>query len=492
MEFLACFLCFCVGFFILRLKWKTRSTLKLPPGPRPLPVIGNLLDLGDKPHKSLAAMAKVYGPIMSLKLGRVTTVVVSSSAMAKEVLQTNDHSLCDRTVPDSLTAHDHNKVGFAWISVSPLWRKYRKICKNTLFAGKILDANENLRRKKVEELVEIVRKSASKGEAVDVGRLVFTITLNQLSNTIFSVDLADPKSELARRFKKYVQGIMEEGGKPNLSDYFPVLRKFDIQGMRKRMEIHMGRVLELLDSVIKQRMKQQEMDPDSVPNNDMLHYLLKNEESDAQIDQNQIINLLLELFAAGSDTTAATLQWAMAELLRNPKKLAKAQVEIRQVLGKNKPVEEADIPRLPYLQAVVKEALRLHPAVSLLLPRKAIQEVEIAGFTIPKDAQVLVNAWAIGRDPMSWENPESFEPERFIGSEIDVRGQSFEMIPFGGGRRICPGLPLAMRMMPLMLGSLISFFDWKVEDEFEINMEDKFGIVVEMTHPLRAIPSFTV
>ena len=293
MEFLAYFLCFCVAFFILRLKWKTRSTSKLPPGPKPLPIIENLLDLGNKPHKSLAAMAKVYGPIMTQKLGRVTVVVVSSSAMAKEVLQTNDHFLCDKAIPDSLIAHNHNEVGLPWILVSPLWRKYRKICNNTLFAGKIMDVNENLRRRKVEELVEIVRKSASKGEVVDVGILAFTTTLNLLSNTIFSVDLADPKSELARQFKKYMHGYLEEAGNPNLSDYFPVLRKLDIQGMRKRMKIHMGSLLKLLDSMMKQRMNQQELAPDSVPNNDMLHYLLKNEESDAKIDQNQIIHLIL-------------------------------------------------------------------------------------------------------------------------------------------------------------------------------------------------------
>ena len=141
--------------------------------------------------------------------------------------------------------------------------------------------------------MEIVRKSASKGKAVDVGRLVFTITLNQLSNTIFSIDLADPKSKLARQFKKCVQEIMEEGGKPNLSDYFPVLRKLDIQGMRKRMEIQMGNFLKILDSMVKQRRKEQELNPDFVPNNDMLHYLFKNEESVAKIDHNQMIHLLI-------------------------------------------------------------------------------------------------------------------------------------------------------------------------------------------------------
>ncbi|XP_038887476.1 geraniol 8-hydroxylase-like [Benincasa hispida] len=497
MEFCICncILTFCLPFFyffIWKLTLKPITMSKLPPGPKPLPLIGNLLDLGNKPHKSLAAMAKVHGPIMSLKLGRVTIVVVSSSAMAKEVLQTNDQFLCNRAIPDALKAHGHDETGFAWISVSPLWRKFRKICNNLLFAGKILDANENLRRKKVEELVEIVRESALKGEAVDVGRLVFATTLNLLSNTVFSVDLADPNSELARDFKKYVSGMMEAAGKPNLSDYFPVFKKLDVQGLRKSMEIHMGNVLNFLDSMIKQRMKQQELNPDSVPNNDMLHYLLNYEEIQAEINQNQMQHLLLVLFSAGSDTTASTVQWAMAELLRNPEKLKKAQKEIRKVLGKNKAMEESDIPRLPYLQAVVKETFRLHPAAPLLLPRKAQQEVEIGGFTIPKDAQIMINAWAIGRDPRRWENPESFEPERLLGSEIDVRGRSFELIPFGGGRRICPGLPLAMRMLYLMLGSLISFFDWKVEDGVEVNMDDKFGITVEMAHPLRAIPSLPI
>ncbi|XP_023532783.1 geraniol 8-hydroxylase-like [Cucurbita pepo subsp. pepo] len=493
MEFWTCILCLCVAFFfLLKLKSKTGNTSKLPPGPKPLPVIGNLLDLGEKPHKSLAAMAEVHGPIMSLKLGRVTAVVVSSSTMAKEVLQTNDQFLCNRAIPDALKAHAHDEVGFPWISVSPLWRNYRKICNNTLFAGKILDANENLRRRKVEELVEIVRKSAAKGEAVDLGRLLFMTTLNLISNTVFSVDLADPNSELARKFKNYVWGILEEAGKPNLSDYFPALRKLDIQGARRRMKIQMGNVLDLIDSMINQRMKQQELNPDSVPNNDMLHHLLNNEDNDAKLDRNQIEHLLVVLFVAGSDTSSGTLQWAMAELLKNPEKLAKAQEEIRGVLGKNKPVEEADIPRLPYLQAVVKEAFRLHPVVPLLLPRKAQQEVEIAGFTIPKDAQLLVNTWAMGRDSSVWENPESFEPERFMGSEIDVRGRSFEVIPFGGGRRICPGLPLAMRMLHLILGSLINFFDWKVEDGCDVNMDDKFGVTVEMAHSLRAIPSLIV
>ena len=154
-------------------------------------------------------------------------------------------------------------------------------------------------------------------------------------------------------------------------------------------------------------------------------------------------------------------------------------------------MEESDIARLPYLQAVVKETLRLHPAVPLLIPRKASVDVQISGFIVPKGAQVLVNAWAIGRDASTWENPYSFKPERFLGLDVDVKGRNFELIPFGAGRRICPGLPLAIRMLHLMLGSLIKSFDWKLESKVtteNMDMEEKFGITLQKAQPLRVVP----
>lgn len=183
----------------------------------------------------------------------------------------------------------------------------------------------------------------------------------------------------------------------------------------------------------------------------------------------------------------------MAELLHNPKSLSKAQEELDQVIGKGKLIEESDVARLPYLQAIIKETFRLHPSVPLLLPRRAETDVEVEGFLVPKGAQVLVNVWAIGRDSSIWENPYSFMPERFLGlgNHIDVMGKNFELIPFGGGRRICPGLPLAMRMLHLMLGSLINCFDWKLEDGVmpeTMNMEEKFGLTLQMTQPLKAQP----
>lgn len=170
----------------------------------------------------------------------------------------------------------------------------------------------------------------------------------------------------------------------------------------------------------------------------------------------------------------------MAEALQNSEILKRAKAELEEVIGKGELVRESDISHLPYLQCMVKETLRLHPPVPFLIPRKVEQNVEVLGCTVPKDSHVLVNAWAIGRDPGVWENPLEFNPQRFLGSEVDVRGRDFELIPFGAGRRICPGLPLAMRLVPVMLGSLINSFDWKVEG----------GKVVTMVkaQPLRAVP----
>lgn len=181
----------------------------------------------------------------------------------------------------------------------------------------------------------------------------------------------------------------------------------------------------------------------------------------------------------------------MAELLHNPDKLKKVKAELYENIGQGNLVEEPDISRLPYLQAVIKETFRLHPAVPFLIPRKVDSDVKLSGFTVPKKAQVLINVWAIGRDPDVWKNPNSFEPERFMGSHIDLKGHDFELIPFGAGRRICPGLPLAIRMLHLMLGSLIHGFDWKLEGGItpeKIDMEEKFGISLQKAQRLHAIP----
>uniref|UniRef100_A0A7N2MEY2 Uncharacterized protein n=1 Tax=Quercus lobata TaxID=97700 RepID=A0A7N2MEY2_QUELO len=193
----------------------------------------------------------------------------------------------------------------------------------------------------------------------------------------------------------------------------------------------------------------------------------------------------------GIDTTSSTVEWALAELINNPEKMAKAQDELEEVLGKDRLIQEVDISKFPFLQAIVKETLRLHPPAPFLLPHKAETEVEMCGFTVPKNAQILVNVWAMGRDSSIWTNPDLFMPERFLEQDIDFKGQYFELIPFGAGRRICPGLPLANRMVHLMLASLVHFFNWKLADEMNpenMDMSETFGLTLHRAKPLRAIP----
>lgn len=193
---------------------------------------------------------------------------------------------------------------------------------------------------------------------------------------------------------------------------------------------------------------------------------------------------------AGSDTTSGTIEWAMTELLSNPEKMLKAKHEINNIIGCNQ-VQESDISKLPYLQAIVKETFRLHPVVPLLVPRKAKEDIVIGGYIIPQNARILINAWAIGRNPNVWQDCEKFTPERFLDMEIGYQGRHFELLPFGGGRRICLGLPLARRMVLMTLATLISNFDWKLKTRLkceEINMDEKFGLSLQKTIPLIAIP----
>ncbi|THG10570.1 hypothetical protein TEA_005655 [Camellia sinensis var. sinensis] len=400
---------------------------------------------------------------MSLKLGQLTTIVVSSSTMAKQILQKQDLAFSTRSIPDSLHAHDHNHYSVAWLPVADRWRSLRKIMTSNIFSGNRLDANQYLRRQKVEELISYVGKCCQEGVAVDIGRVAFTTSLNLLSNTVFSMDLADPSLDSAKEFKVLVSNIMEEAGKPNLVDYFPVLAKIDPQGIRGRMKVHFAKILQLFGRLIDERLELRKLRKTS-EENDVLDILLDIiEQNSEDIDRIHMEHLFLDVFAAGTETTSSTVEWAMAELLQNPETLIKVKAELEQTIGKGKPIEESDVK----------------------------SDVEVYGYIVPQGAQVLVNAWAIGRDPSVWLNPTSFMPERFLGSEIDVRGRDFELIPFGAGRRICPGLPLAIRMVPVMLGSLINSFDWKLEGGIapkDLDMEDEFGLTLQKAQPLCVVP----
>ncbi|KAF8380384.1 hypothetical protein HHK36_027869 [Tetracentron sinense] len=463
---------------------------KLPPGPVGLPVVGSLFQIGKRPHESLTELAKTHGPLMTLQLGFVTTIVASSADMAKEILQKNDQAFSGRTVPDSVTGETDYQVSVVWIPTESRWRNIRRLCNTQIFTSQKLDALQGLRHQMMEEMVSYVKDVAGAGEAVNIGKLAFANSLNLLSNTIFSVHLADYKSETVQEFKDAVGSIMENDGKPNIADFFPWLKPFDPQGIRSHAKVAYDRIHALCNGFIDRRL--QSIESGLPRSGDFLDALLDYSHENGSDFNRQVIKVLLtDLFVGGTDTSSTTIEWAMTELLRHPSIMAKARRELAEKLGDRQKVEESDIPRLPYLQAVVKETMRLHPTVPLLLPHRAETDVELLGFHVPKHTQVLVNTWAIFRDPNLWEKPTCFIPERFLESEVDFRGRDFSYIPFSAGRRICPGLPLAVRMVNLVLASLVHRFEWKLPEGMspeKMDISDKFGVTLQKAVPLLAIP----
>jgi cytochrome P450 len=195
------------------------------------------------------------------------------------------------------------------------------------------------------------------------------------------------------------------------------------------------------------------------------------------------------MVVGGSDTSSNAIEFAFAEVMNKPEVMRKAQDELDRVVGKDSIVEESHMHKLPYLHAIMKESLRLHPVLPLLIPHCPSETCTIGGFSVPKGARVFVNVWAVHRDPSSWENPLEFKPERFLNSKFDYSGSDFNYFPFGSGRRICAGIAMAERMFLYFLATLLHSFDWKLPEGKQMDLTEKFGIVLKLKNPLVAIPT---
>nr|WET52770.1 cytochrome P450 76BK1 [Clerodendrum bungei] len=471
---------------------RRRSPKKLPPGPYPLPIVGNIFQLGDKPNRSVTKLAKKYGPLMSLKFGSLLTVVVSSPELAKEVLQTYDHIFSSRFIPDALETHNHHNFCIAFLPVGDRWRRIRKLFRKVMLSAPRLDSSQAIRQTMIKNLYDYLHECRKSGHVVNIGEAASITTINLTSVTLFSGQVMNFDANAKTEFKEIFLSLTSVSGKPNVSDYFPLLRPFDIQGLRREMELHMGKLLVMFEGIVDERLRERRKSPESGKKNDMLDILIEfSEDEESELKTSDVKHVVLDLFVAGSDSTSSTTEWVVTELLLNPDKLAKAKQELKSVLGDKKQVEESDIPKLPYMEAVIKEVLRLHPAGPFLIPRRTDEDAVINGYFIPKHSQIFVNAWAIHRDEKVWPSPEEFRPERFLENNIDYKGQDFELLPFGSGRRVCPGIPLAHRMIHLMVGTFIHQFDWKFEAGVtadKVDMTEKFGLAMHKSVPLKAVP----
>eukprot|EP00253_Pinus_taeda_P008858 PITA_08858 len=483
-----------LSIFLLHNKKKNN---RLPPGPPGWPIIGNILQFGDKPHESLFGLAQKYGPLMSLRLGCKLTVVVSSPSMAKEVLKNNDQTFSSRSLNMAARTFAYQGTSLVWSPYGPHWRLLRRICNTELFSPKRLDALQHLRSDEVNRTIRSIFEDSIEGQSVNIGERAFLNSLSLVGRMVCSRNVFHPGSKEVAEFKDMVWEVLKLTGTPNLSDLFPFLERFDLQGLKQGMK-RLARTFDsLFDRIIEERLGEDDYNDGATVHHegkDFLEIMLDLRKGGTQFTLENIKGVLMDMFIAGTDTTSVTVEWAMAELLRKPAVIRKAQAELDEIVGQDKRMEESDIVKLPYLQAIVKEALRLHPAAPLIIPRRADSSCEIGEYVVPENTQVFVNIWGIGGDPRVWKEPLEFNPERFLGCNTDYRGQDFELIPFGAGRRICIGLPLAHRMIHLVLGSLLHAFNWSIlgatkDDDFVVDMSEVFGLTLQKRIPLIAVPA---
>ncbi|TKW32158.1 hypothetical protein SEVIR_2G151800v4 [Setaria viridis] len=485
--------CISVGFFLVHKilvsgKATSTSNARRPPGPARVPLLGNILDLrGAELHHALARLAGVYGPIMSLKLGTSNAIVVSSAAAARDVLQKHDHILVGRAVNDAARALGSHELSMLWLPASsPLFKRLRAVCNNHLFSARGLDATKAVREEKVRELVGFLR-SRYAGQAVEVGSVVLSGMLNLMSNVLFSEDVADLSSDHAQELETLINDMIEEITKPNLSDLFPVLAPLDLQSRRRNNTVYMKKLYDFMDRVISRRQS-----AGGEKKVDFLDVLLRLHSED-QFSLQSVNSFLLDLFVAGTATTSLTVQWTLAELLRHPAVMSKVRGELQEVLGAKEYPDESDIDKLPYLRTVVMEIMRLHSPSPIMMPHVAMADgAEVGGFVVPKGTIVIVNVWAIMRDPASWEQPEAFMPERFRGTGLDFRGGDTAFLPFGSGRRLCPGMPMATRSLTLILASVLHAFEWSLHDGMQpcdVDVRERFSTSLNMVTPLKAVPT---
>ncbi|EFJ12335.1 hypothetical protein SELMODRAFT_124314 [Selaginella moellendorffii] len=470
---------------------------QLPPSPQSLPIIGHLhhfVSSGKEPHQLFQSLAAVHGPIFSLRLGYMNVVVVSDRSTAKQVLKTNDLALASRPKLISVKHALYNFQDVVFSDYTKELREIRKFLAMELLSAKKLDMFTNV---KEDELSWLVLTLANASEQLNtfkmrdylVGLTYNVITRMLMGKRYYGAPPDDKEYEEGVAFKKVVDDAIKIGVAGSIADFFPQLEFLDWKvSQAKKVQRELDKFL--------QRM----LDEHRVPNRgnsqeDFLDMILEASfMSDDRIKATESMTLLhlQDLITGGTDSSSSFLEWTLAELIMHPQVLAKAQEEIDTVVGHGRKVKESDIPRMPYLQAVIKEGFRLHSPVPLLVPHYANQECSINGYTIPCNTTVFVNTYAMGRDPKVWDNPLEFDPERFLSGphkEVEVLGQNvnFELLPFGSGRRSCPGSALGNSIVHFTLATLLHCYDWKAGDK--IDFAESSGAAKIMKFPLCVQPT---
>ncbi|PIA56563.1 hypothetical protein AQUCO_00700720v1 [Aquilegia coerulea] len=490
-----------------------KCVTRLPPSPKELPIIGHLHLLNNTPHQTFHNLCARYGPLIHLRLGSVICIIASTPELAKELLITNGHTFASRPVNIAINLLTYNSVDFVFAPYGSYWKFMKKIVASELLGDQTLAQLKDIRFDEASQLIHFLLNKARTGTIVNLSQEVTKVSNNIITRMMWNIRCSG-EDEQAKEIRNLVRDSMEILAQFNLSDFIGILRNIDLQGIRKRAKnIHL-RSDALLEAIMKKREevrneKKEKTNMSFVGGdhkiNDFLNILLdtlEDEESKIRLTRENIKAFMFDILTAGTDTSGIVVEWAMSELINHPTILQKAIEEIDSVVGKNRLVKESDIQDLPYLQAIFKETLRLHPPIPIF-DRESTEDCNIAGYDIPAKTILFINNCSICRDPKNWKNPLEFQPERFMsGSEgddnqnlVDVKGQHFILLPFGTGRRGCPGMSLVVHLVPTIMALLIQCFDWKPACNDNgvtpkvVDMTERPGFTVPKAYPLMVMPS---
>ncbi|XP_073047584.1 6,7,8-trihydroxycoumarin synthase-like [Primulina eburnea] len=473
--------------FIHRWHKNTAKKTSYPPGPRGLPLIGNLLQFESlNPHLFLYNLSKKHGPIMSMKLGSVPLIIISSAKIAKEAFASNDIVISNRPYLTGQQKLSYNGQDIGFSAYNDCWRERRKISVIHLFSLKRVNSFAPIRREEVFHMIKDVSKRADKFEPIDLSETLISLSSSIICRAAFGKSYRETSS-VKRTFDVLVHEVQAVLTGFFWADYFPMLGWMDkVTGMVSRLE----KCFENMDSFY------QELIDEHISSNrpqsmegDILDILIKLKEGNASsvVSWDHIKGMLMNIFIAGTDTSSSVVTWAMTALVKKPDAMRRAQQEIRRIVDKKPFVDEDDIQKLPYFKAVIKETMRFYPPVPLLVPRETTQRCFIDGYEIQPKTMIYFNFWSIGRDPEYWKNPYEFSPDRFLDSKIDYKGQDFGLIPFGSGRRACPGILLGIATVELALANLLFAFDWELPDGMtkeDVDTDALPGMVMHKKNPL--------
>ncbi|CAI8602195.1 unnamed protein product [Vicia faba] len=475
----------------------TKSKLHLPPSPLALPIIGHFHLLLKQPlHRVTHNLSNRYGPIIQIYLGSTPMIFVSSSEIAKQIFKTNESLFWNRPSNMAINYLTYNSSDLAFAPYGTYWKFMKKLCMSELLNGKMLDQLFPIRQEEINRFLQMIIQKSEVNESVNL-----TDEFLKLTNSIV-MKMAIGKScfkedDEAYKVTERVRESAMLSGMFNLADYFWFCKRFDVQGIKKRLKDVHDRFDTMMETIVKEhedcrsKSKREEGVKDVL---DALLSIYEDPSSELKITRDNIKAFLVDMFTGGTDTTAVTLEWSLAELINHPTVMEKARKEIERMIRKDKIVTESDISYLPYLQAIVKETLRLHPPSPFIL-RESTENCVISGYDIPTKTRIFTNVWAIGRDPRNWDNPLEFKPERFINDEkesnvVEVRGQHYKLLPFGSGRRMCPGTSLALNVAHTTLANMIHCFEWKIENGGNacVDMKEGPSFILSRAQPLICFP----